>query len=323
MNNVANNPNRRFTVPDKILLATDLEDADSLLPHAIAQARMSDAALTLAHAIPSVETLPLDASAICSADAVAMELEATRALEKMAARVRGVGVACDAVVRQGFPQKLIPELVKTSAADRLILGTHGRRHLKRLLLGSVTQEILTKVQVPVCTIGPHVQTGWANGKPLRILHPVSLRPGYEQSARLALEMAQFYQSEITLLHVLSRELEREHDSERVAEWSRSELQKLVPDEALLWTYVNAQIEVGAVVDHILNAANEMQADLIVLGTDASGAFWPIRGEGTAYEIIAQASCPVLTLRHNTGAEESKEHSKQELTNSTSLFAGMF
>jgi nucleotide-binding universal stress UspA family protein len=323
MNNLANNPNRRFTVPDKILLATDLEEADNLLLHAIAQAAMSDAAITLAHAIPSAETLPLDASAICSADVVAMKLEATRALEKMAARVRDAGVTCDIAVRQGFPQNVIPELVKTSAADRLILGTHGRRHLKRLLLGSVAQEILAKVQVPVCTIGPHVQADWVSGKPLRILHPVSLRPGYEQSARLALEMAQFYQAEITLLHVLGRRLEREHDSARIAEWSRSELQKLVPDEALLWTYINAQIEVGGVVDHVLNAAKEMQADLIVLGTDPSGAFWPIRGEGTAYEIIAQASCPVLTLRHSTGAEESEEQSKQEPTNTTSLFAGMF
>lgn len=322
MNSVADNPNRRFAVPYKILLATDLEDADNLLLHAIAQARVSDAALTLAHVIPSAETLPLDASAIYSADAVVMKLEATRALEKMAARVRGAGMACDIVVRQGFPQNVIPELVKTSDADRLILGTHGRRHLKRLLLGSVAQEILAKVNVPVCTIGPHVQTVSANGKPRKILHPVSLRPGYEQSARLALEIAQFYQSEITLLHVLGRGLEHEHDSARIAEWSRSELQKLVPNEALLWTYVNAQIEVGGVVNHVLNAANEMQADLIVLGTDAAGSFWSIRGDGTAYEIIARASCPVLTIRHTIPAEQSKERSKQEPT-ITSAFAGVF
>lgn len=156
------------------------------------------------------------------------------------------------------------------------------------------------------------------GKPRKILHPVSLRPGYEQSARLALEMAQFYQSEITLLHVL----QREHDSARVAEWSRSELQKLVPVEALPWTYVNAQIEVGGVVNHILNASNEMQADLIVLGTDAGGSFWPILGDGAAYEIIARASCPVLTIRHTIPAEQSKELSKQGPT-ITSAFAGLF
>ena len=136
-------------------------------------------------------------------------------------------------------------------------------------------------------------------------------------------MAQFYQSEITLLHVLGRGLEREHDSARIAEWSRSELQKLVPDEALLWTYVNAQIEVGGVVDHVLNSASEMQADLIVLGTDAAGAFWPIRGDGTAYEIIARASCPVITIRHSVPAEQSRVRLKQEPTNTTSIFVGTF
>jgi len=318
MNSVTNNPNRRFAVPDKILLATDLEDADNLLLHAIAQTRVSDAALTLAHVIPSAETLPLDASAICSADAVVMKLEATCTLEKMAAKVRGAGVACDIVVRQGFPQNVIPELVKISDAERLILGTHGRRHLKRLLLGSVAQEILAKVNVPVCTIGPHVEAFSAHGKPKKILHPVSLRPGYEQSARLALEMAQFYQSNITLLHIV----ERHNDSARIAEWSRSELQKLVPHEALFWTNLNTQIEVGGVVNRVLKAANEMQADLIVLGTDAAGSFWPIRGDGAAYEIIAQASCPVLTIRRTIPAEQSKEHSKEEPTISNA-FAGMF
>ena len=77
---------------------------------------------------------------------------------------------------------------------------------------------------------------------------------------------------------------------------------------------------GGVVDHILNAANEMQADLIVLGTDAAGAFWPIRGDGAAYEIIARASCPVLTLRHNAGTEDSKEHYKRGSTNMTSVYS---
>jgi len=185
MKMLADKPNRRFAIPDKILLATDLEDANHLLLHAIAQAKASEAALTIAHVTPSAETLPLDARAISSADAAIMSLDATRALETMAAGVRKAGVACDVVVRRGSPQDVIPELARTSNADRLILGTHGRRHLKRLLLGSVAQEILSKVDLPVCTIGPHVQGASAHGKPRKILHPVSLRPGYEQSARLA------------------------------------------------------------------------------------------------------------------------------------------
>ena len=131
-------------------------------------------------------------------------------------------------------------------------------------------------------------------------------------------MAQFYQAEITLLHVIDRGLQREYDSSRVVEWTRSELQKLVPDEAMLWTYVNAQIEVGSVVDHVLNVATELQADLIVLGTDSTGSFWPIHGDGTAHDIIAQASCPVLSIRHTL-----INQAKREATDTASVFVGMF
>ena len=314
MKSPADNQNRRFAVPDRILLATDLEDA--LLPHAIAQAKASEATLTIAHVIPSAETVAIDARAVFSVDVAAMKQEAIQALEPMAARVRDSGVACDIVVRQGTPQEAVPELVKEIKADRLILGTHGRRHIKKLLLGSVAQEILGKVDVPVCTIGPKVQAESAHGRPRKILHPVSLRPGFEQSARLALEMAQFYQAEITLLHVLDRGLQRDYDPTRIAAWTKAELQRLIPDEAPLWTYVNAQVEVGGVVDHVLNVAAEMQADLIVLGTDVSGAFWPVRGDSTAYEIVAQAGCPVLTLRHGAAVE-------QESGATTSVFAATF
>ncbi|HEX3473173.1 MAG TPA: universal stress protein, partial [Silvibacterium sp.] len=64
---------RTFAAPDKILLATNLDDTGYLVPHAIAQARASGATLTLAHVTPPAEYIPLDASAILSADAAVME----------------------------------------------------------------------------------------------------------------------------------------------------------------------------------------------------------------------------------------------------------
>src|SRR5277367_2800505 len=298
MKTLANDQRRNLecVVPDQILLATDLNDADYLLPHAIAQARASGAMLTLLHVTPSAESMPLDATAISSADAAEIYTEAKRTLERMAEKARARGVVCNPVVRQGSPQLIVPEMVETCKADRLILGTHGRQHLKRLLLGSVAQEILNNVEVPVCTIGPNSRTasaqGSAKGRPERILHPVSFRPGYEESACFALGMAQFYQAEITLLHVVDHESKETH----AEEWTRSQLQRLIPDEALLWTYVNPQVEVGGVVDHILDVATEMRADVIVLGVDAGGPSWP--GNSTAYAVIAQAGCPVFTVRHH-------------------------
>ena len=290
--------NRRYAVPDVILLATDIGDADYLIPYAIVQARASDAKLILAHVIAPVESLPLSPIAIPSGETPATEEEVKRTLEGMAAKVRGGGVACEIMVRDGSPQHVVPEMVKSSHADRLILGTRGRPLLARLLLGSVAQEILDKAEVPVCTIGPHAHRTSPPETPQRILHPVSFRPGYEESACLALEIARCYGAQITLLHVLERHPQgQEQDSGKVEQWARSELQRLIPEGAPQCTYVNAQVEVGKVAEQILNVADEMSADLVVLGIDKNGSFWPIGGERSAHDIIARAKCPVLTIRH--------------------------
>lgn len=309
--------NLECVVPEQILLATDLDDADYLLPHAIAQARANGASLTIVHVTPPAESMPLDASAIYSADAAAITVEAKWVLEGMAAKAYSSGVICDPLVLQGSPQRIVPELVEKGKADRLILGTHGRQHLKRFLLGSVAQEILNKVDVPVCTIGPNSQMVSDHGRPKRILHPVSFRPGYEESTRFALGMAQLYHAEITLLHVV----DLRHKEENAEEWTRSQLQRLIPDEALLWTYVNAQVETGGVVDHILDVAVEMRADAIVFGVDTGRQLWP--GNSTACAVIAQAGCPVFTVRHHAQVDPVKAESKSESKHTEGMFARMF
>ncbi len=110
-------------------------------------------------------------------------------------------------------------------------------------------------------------------------------------------MAQFYRADITLLHVLSRSVQSQPDADRVVEWTKSEIRRIIPDEAALWTHTSVQVEIGDVVEEVLNVAAEQTADLIVLGVDANVSFWPIRGDDTVYSIIAQAKVPVLSLRH--------------------------
>lgn len=297
---------RRFAVPDAILLATDLDaDIGYLLPHAIAQARASGATLTLAHVVPPAERLPLDTRAVASVVAWEAEHDANRILNDIVVSVRTKGIVCDVIVRHGSPAEIVPKLVKTTGASRLILGTHGRRSLKKLVLGSVANLILHRVDIPVCTIGPHVASE-SCGELKRILHPTSLEEGDEQSARIALEIAQYYRAEITLLHVLPREIEHKYESSQLQQWTRSEIERLIPGEAGLWITSTIQVEMGMVVERILNVAEIMHADLIVLGTGDNTSFWPIKND-TAYEIIAQAKCPVLTLRRTVSTAGAEVH----------------
>ena len=155
--------------------------------------------------------------------------------------------------------------------------------------------------MPVCTIGPHAHEASSFGAPRKILHPVSLCAGFEGSARIAIEMAQFYRADITLLHVLSRSVQSQPDADRVVEWTKSEMRRIIPEEAPLWTQTTVQVEIGDVVEETLNVAAELNADLIVLGVNADVSFWPIRGDDTVYNIIAQAKSPVLSVRHAMAA----------------------
>ena len=77
------------------------------------------------------------------------------------------------------------------------------------------------------------------------------------------------------------------------------MQRLIPEEAPLWTQTTVQVEIGDVVEEVLNVAAEINADLIVLGVNSDVSFWPIHGDDTVYSIIAQAKSPVLSIRHKT------------------------
>lgn len=289
---------RTFVVPDKILVATDLADIDYLIPHATAQARACGSSLTLLHVIPPGEEMVLDASAIPYLDAEEMEREATETLEGIATKIREQGIPCDVTVVSGYPREQVTAVARQIRAGRVIAGTHGRLHLKRLLLGSVAHEILRNTEIPVCTIGPYAHEASSFGAPRKILHPVSLCTGYEESARTAIEMAEFYRASVTLLHVLGPSVKTQPDADRVVEWTKSELERIVPEEVSLWTHATVQVETGDIVDEVLSAAAEMEADLIVLGVNDEVAFWPVRGDDTVYKIIARAKSPVLTIRHS-------------------------
>lgn len=85
------------------------------------------------------------------------------------------------------------------------------------------------------------------------------------------------------------------DPERVKQGIREELAQIIGKHAE-GVDVRFRIESGKVASTILDAATEINADLIVLGVRPSSGLldrfmWPI-----AYELVREAACPVLTIR---------------------------
>lgn len=299
-----------FAAPGRIVVSTDLTDTEYLLPHAIAQAKASGASLILVHAVLPHESVPMESGAIPYYDPLRLDRDARLMLETVARGVREQGVDCTIAVRHGFVPDVIAEVVANSGAGRLILGTHGRRGLKRFVLGSVARQLLEAVDIPVCTVGPRAHKG-ASGTPATILHPVSLAGMHETSAALAMSLGQQFGSRVVLLHVIPPAPHVSRDPGRAVNAATEDLNRLVPEAAKPRTQIMARIALGSVVSEILNVAAETQAGLIVLGVHAPSHSWLPGTEPAAYKILVSAPCPVISLRvHGDTTKDRAEHKEE-------------
>lgn len=301
---------KEFAAPGRIAVATDLTDTEYLLRYAIAQAKASQASLVLIHAVLPHESAPIEAGAVPYYDPLRMDRDARLMLETLAREVRGQGIECAIAVRHGFVPDVVAEVVRNSSVGRLILGTHGRRGLRKFVLGSVARQLLETVDVPVCTIGPRAHKPTAN-PPATVLHPVSLSGWHEASAALSFELAHQFGARLVLLHLIGAGAGNTRDPIRAVATATEQLSRLVPREAQSSTEIDVRVAQGPIVSEILSAADRTQADLIVLGVHAPAHSWLPGTEPAAYKILVSAPCPVLSLSVSAEPVTEKSEAKEE------------
>jgi nucleotide-binding universal stress UspA family protein len=123
------------------------------LDEAIRLARQSGGTLHLVHALDQLVFYGLDAY---QADVYgALREGGKRLMEQMQARVRDAGVECTTYVSEVLPGRVsdvVVEQAKASGADLVVLGTHGRRGVGRMLIGSDAEQILRVAPTPVLLV---------------------------------------------------------------------------------------------------------------------------------------------------------------------------
>jgi len=301
---------RSFAAPHRIVVATDLTDTDYLIPHAMGQAKASGASIILVHAVLPHESVPMESGAIPYYDPLRLDRDARLILENLARDIRAQGLECNTTVRHGFVPDVVTEVVSNSGAGRLIIGTHGRRGLKKFVLGSIARQLLETVEIPVCTVGPRAHKG-TSGVPQVILHPVSLAGLHEPSAALSFRLAEQFKAQLMLLHVVAPTPNVARDPAQAVSAATSQLRALTPAEAAERTHEEVRIALGSIVSEILAVAEESQAGLIVLGVHAPAHSWLPGTEPAAYRILVSAPCPVISLRVCPGRNEAKEQHRDE------------
>lgn len=76
----------------------------------------------------------------------------TDELDKMVNHAREKGIAARSIMRTGTPHQEIVDLATEEGADLVVMGTHGRSGLNRVLIGSVTERVIRFVPCPVLTV---------------------------------------------------------------------------------------------------------------------------------------------------------------------------
>jgi nucleotide-binding universal stress UspA family protein len=272
-----------------ILYLTDFsQPSEVALPFAVGLARTYGARVHALHVLTPV--IPQGCAEAIEADVRMADSEMERVKEQLssidydATNVTGMGL---------WPA--VDQAITNQGIDLIVLGTHGRTHARRLLLGSFAEEIFRRSSIPVLTIGPdvpkHVTDAGTFGS---ILFATDFGKPCEAASPFAVSLAEEYNARLVLLHVVPEANRQEVTAAEL----ELRLYSVVPTDARVWCQPFAVVRYGEPADGILEAAADNKADVIVLGVrgaDHLGAATHLE-RAIAHKVVAHARCPVLTVR---------------------------
>jgi len=275
-----------------ILFVTDLDvSANRALPFAVALAGRYGANFYAAHVI-AMETYALARPESTDVTLDEIQAHASRALNQIIDPLRQHGQSCEALLGFGDVTAVLMEFVRNHDVDLVVVGTSSRGGLGKVLLGSTAEEIIRVAPCPVLTVGPHV-TAVVSGGIRSIVCATDFSLGSLRAAEFAVSLAHECQADLTLVHVIDEIL----TESRAIQLTEQRLREMIPSEPQLPYDAEVVVEIGPVAERILAVANELIADIIVMGVRGAGAFAQTASHfgSIAHRVVALAPCPVMTV----------------------------
>jgi nucleotide-binding universal stress UspA family protein len=274
----------------KILFATDLSTAaEKALPYAMEIARRYGAMLYVVHAIAHTgyPYAPVAAWPALEQEEARFRLEARQRLEH---RLEGMPHETEFVA--GRVLSVLRDTIDEKQIDLLVIGTHGRTGVDKVVLGSIAESIFREAACPVLTVGPRAGNDSHSLAELsRILYATDFSAESLIAAPYAISLAREHRAQLILLNCL----EEGGDARSMLET----LRELVPYGADLRCDPICVAEQGSHGDKIPQACEAHGADIVVLGVAIAKqrlAWQPHFHRSALYKIVTHCTCPVLTVR---------------------------
>jgi nucleotide-binding universal stress UspA family protein len=205
------------------------------------------------------------------------------------------------VVRQGDPADEILSQAATSAADLIVLGTHGRRGFEHWILGSVTEHVARKADRSVLAV-PEAAKSAAFA---RVVCAVDLSESSGETLDQAAAIAHAVGARLVVLYVAEglhwyetetiSGVDPQAVRTAVTKSVQERLAELIARHVPQGAAVDARVAFGRAQREIESVARE-GADLVVLGASSSSGVDRFFFGSTAQHVLRAGVCPVLLVR---------------------------
>lgn len=287
-----------MTTYKNILMAfDDSKFSEAALVEAVHWAKAHDAKVTIVHAVF------FDSEEFgISAGQLEKRLEMGRAAcdRAMQNYCSEFGIDIEYRVIQGEPHEVVPDLARQIEADLIVMGTHGRKGVRRMFMGSVTAGVIIHSPCDVLVVKRKCEE--CTGEYHRVLVPYDGSRLSKKAVERVVDIADPHKADATILYVIPRyeEMVGFFKTKSIEDKLREEATKVVMEAEKIASEngvsANTVIDDGVAEERIVETARDLSSDLIVLGSHGWHAIDKSIIGSTAERVIAHADVPVLVVR---------------------------
>jgi nucleotide-binding universal stress UspA family protein len=294
-----------------VLVATDFSScSERALLHAVAVAHHYGSTLHLAHVVqPTLFSLvpPEGYTGTVEAEGVVMDrarADAQNLVDAVLRRTHCEDLDNHIWVSLGLVGGTLCAVIRREHIDLAVVGTHGRTGIRKVVLGSVAEDVFRHASCPVLTVGPHSWRSDPQSVHLKhVLFPTDLSVDSARALPLAMTIANEFDASLTALHVVeSLDSDAALDKRRVVSVLEERMLKMVSCAGSRPREFAVRVEFGGVAETVLETAARLGVDLIAFGLKAPDTYVDRLPWMHAYKIVCEAGCPVLSLRGATNRE---------------------
>jgi nucleotide-binding universal stress UspA family protein len=215
--------------------------------------------------------------------------------------VAAAGVRTERAVRTDVPHRAILQYASEREVDLVVMGTHGRTGVERYLLGSVTEKVVRRSDVPVLTVkeaedGPRYPYD-------DVLVPTDGSDGATAAIDPAVDVASTYDARLHALSVVDTmamgvDVRSGILLDELEESARSALATVEgrASEASV-SAVETAVERGSAYREIRSYVEANDVDLVVMGTHGRSGIERYLLGSVAEKTLRTSSAPVMTVRN--------------------------